>query len=360
MVSYEVDFLAVGKGERSGDAIALRYEIDGNYTIHVVDGGDEASGSALVSHINAYYGRPWFVDHVVLTHADDDHSSGLLEVIRSFAVGAIWMNRPWLYAAEIVHLFRDSRFTVSGLERRLKEDYPILIEIDQIAAARGIPVYEVFQGAQIGSFSVLSPTRQRYLELIPQFSRTPEAAQAAQQGLGVRNVLAQTYRATVDWIFETWGRETLEEDVETTASNESSVVQLADLSDHKLLLTGDAGVQSLHEAANFAEMIGFALPGLRFMQVPHHGSRHNVSPSVLNRWLGQPVPRDAPPRCTAFASVAANDRERPRKKVVNAFTRRGAPVHVAKGVNKRHSHNMPDRDGWVRSEPLEFSERVEP
>jgi hypothetical protein len=297
------------------------------------------------------------MDHVVLTHADDDHSSGLREVIRSFVIGAIWMNRPWLYAAEIIHLFRDSRFTVGGLERRLKEDYPILLEIDHIAAAKGVPVYEVFQGAQIGGFSVLSPTRARYLELIPQFSRTPEAAQAADQGLGVGNLLAQTYRASVD--SETWGRETLEEDVETTASNESSVVQLADLSDHKLLLTGDAGVQSLHEAASFAEMIGFTLPGLRFMQVPHHGSRHNVSPSVLNRWLGQPVPRDAPPRSTAFASVAANDRERPRKKVVNAFTRRGAPVHVTKGATKRQSHNMPDREGWSRSKPLEFSERVE-
>jgi hypothetical protein len=47
MVSYEVDFLAVGEGERSGDAIALRYGIDGDYTIHVVDGGDEAAGRAL-------------------------------------------------------------------------------------------------------------------------------------------------------------------------------------------------------------------------------------------------------------------------------------------------------------------------
>jgi beta-lactamase superfamily II metal-dependent hydrolase len=359
MTQYELDFLAVGEGERSGDAIALRYGDGGAYTIHVVDGGDEAAGKALVGHLKAYYGNPSYIDHVVLTHADDDHSSGLREVINAFAVGAIWMNRPWLHAREIIHRFRDSRFTIDGLENRLRKDYPILVEIEQMAAKRGIPVYEAFRGAQIGSFIILSPTRERYLQLIPQFSRTPEAAQAVQQGLGLSGLLTQAYRASVEWIAEAWGSETLEEDVETSASNESSLVQFANLDGHKLLLTGDAGVQSLHEAADFAEMAGFALPGPRFVQVPHHGSRHNVSPSALNRWLGDPVRRDAPPRTTAFASAAADDDEHPRKKVVNAFTRRGALVHVTKGTKKRHQHNMPDRHGWIASQPLEFSDRVE-
>jgi beta-lactamase superfamily II metal-dependent hydrolase len=358
MIQYELDFLAVGQGERSGDAIALRYGDNGAYTIHVVDGGDEAAGKALVDHIKAYYGNPSFIDHVGLTHADDDHSSGLREVINSFAIGAIWMNRPWLYASEIIHLFRDDRFTVAGLERRLREDYPILVEIEQIATRRGIPVYEVFQGKQVGSFTVLSPARDRYLGLIPQFSRTPVAAQAAQQALGLGGLLTQAYRAGLEWVAETWGYETLEEDVETSASNQSSVVQLANLGGHKLLLTGDAGVQSLHEAADFAELMGFALPGLEFIQVPHHGSRHNVSPSTLNRWLGDLVPRGTPPRTTAFASVAAVDDEHPRKKVVNAFTRRGARVHVTKGLPKCQPYGTPDR-GWVRSEPLEFSDEVE-
>jgi beta-lactamase superfamily II metal-dependent hydrolase len=355
MLQYEIDFLAVGEGERSGDAIALRYGDNGAYTIHVVDGGDEAAGKGLVGHIKRYYGNPSYIDHVVLTHADDDHSSGLREVVNCFAVGAIWMNRPWLYAAEIVHLFQDSRFTIPGLERRLREDYPILVEIEQIAASRGIPVYEVFQGAQVGSFIVLSPMRHRYLELIPQFSRTPEATQV---GLGLGGLLTQAYRAGLEWIAETWGKETLQEDVETSASNESSVVQVADLGGHKLLLMGDAGVQSLHEAADFAERLGFGLPGVQFMQVPHHGSRHNVSPSALNRWLGEPVPRGTPPRTTAFASVAAEDDEHPRKKVVNAFARRGAPLHVTKGLTKWHYYGTLER-GWDRSEPLEFSERVE-
>jgi hypothetical protein len=313
----------------------------------------------LVRHINAYYGSPGFIDHVVLTHADDDHSSGLREVIQSFDVGAIWMNRPWLYSDEIIESFQDRRLTVAGLERRLREDYPILVEIEEVAMGRGIPVFEAFQGGQVGDFLILSPTRYRYLQLIPQFSRTPEAAEAGQQGLGLGDALGKALRAGLAWIAETWGRETLEEDVETSASNESSVVQFADFGGRKLLLTGDAGVQSLHDSADYADMLRLGLPGLRFLQVPHHGSRHNVSPSVLNRWLGEPVPRGAPTQTTAFASVAADDEEHPRKKVVNAFTRRGAPVHVTKGTNKRHHHNMPDREGWTTSEPLAFSNEVE-
>lgn len=35
---FEVDFLNVGNG-KSGDAIPIRYSIDNNTRIHVVDGG---------------------------------------------------------------------------------------------------------------------------------------------------------------------------------------------------------------------------------------------------------------------------------------------------------------------------------
>jgi len=357
-MQYEIDFLPVGKEERSGDALALRYGNNGVYTIQVVDGGDEAAGEGLVRQINAYYGSPTFIDHVVLTHADDDHSSGLREVIRSFKVGALWMNRPWLYADEIIHLFRDTRFTVDGLKRRLKQDYPILAEIEQIAESKGVPIFEAFRGARVGEFRILSPSRQRYLELIPQFSRTPEPAQAVRVWSQPAGMLARAVRAGVEWIAESWGKETLEEDVETTASNESSVVQFADLGGRRVLLTGDAGAQSLHEAADFAAVLGIDLPGVRFIQVPHHGSRHIVSPSALNRWLGEPLGTGESRQSTAFASVAAEDDERPRKKVTNAFIRRGAAVHVTKGVTKHHYHDMPDR-GWSRSVPLEFSDQVE-
>ncbi|NJM55078.1 MAG: DUF1501 domain-containing protein [Verrucomicrobiae bacterium] len=53
---YEIDMLPVGSGEKSGDAIALRYgnSTDG-YKVMVVDGGTLESGEKLVEHIKNNY-----------------------------------------------------------------------------------------------------------------------------------------------------------------------------------------------------------------------------------------------------------------------------------------------------------------
>lgn len=377
MTGFEIDFLAVGDGERSGDAIALRYGENGAYAIHAVDGGDKKTGERLVEHICKYYGNPRRIDHVVVTHGDDDHSSGIRTLIRNFEIGAIWMNRPWLYAAELVPHFKDTRYTVEGLARRLRSDFSILAEIEDLAAESGVPVSEAFQGAQIGAFRVLSPSRYRYLSLVPHFGRTPAPTIQQPGARRPTSLLGQPFGASIrsgasgplaraaeavqsglEWVAENWGWETLSEEVETTASNESSVIQFANIDGRKILLTGDAGVVSLHEAATYARSQGVDLPGLWFVQVPHHGSRRNVSPSSLDRWLGPPVVEGKTRDTIAFASVGKGSETHPRRKVANAFIRRGAKVHVTKGQDKRLGFSMPER-GWSPSVPLDFSNHVE-
>lgn len=353
-MAYELDFLPVGDNGRSGDAIALRYVQDGRWVIHVVDSGDLAAGETMVSHINKYYGNPKRIDAVVLTHPDDDHSSGLRHVIDSFPeIGGIWMNRPWLYAAELLPLFKDPRFTVEGLARRLREDFPIMAEIEDMAAKQRIPIYEAFQGTRIGAFTVLSPSRARYIASVPQFGRTPAAALPAPKSLAA--TILEAAKKAAEWVAESWGFETLSEDVETSATNETSLVQYGVLDSHAMLLTGDAGIVSLKEAA---ALMG-RTPGLRFMQVPHHGSRRNVSPSVLDFWLGAKLGQGETRNISAFASAAKEADTHPRKKVVNAFMRRGAQVHATKGQTKCHYNGTDQRPTWVASVPLEFSNMVE-
>ena len=41
---YEIDFLPVGSGERSGDAICVRCGSPGDYKVMVYDGGTKESG----------------------------------------------------------------------------------------------------------------------------------------------------------------------------------------------------------------------------------------------------------------------------------------------------------------------------
>jgi beta-lactamase superfamily II metal-dependent hydrolase len=222
---------------------------------------------------------------------------------------------------------------------------------------RGIPVYEAFQGGRIGQFTVLAPSRARYLRLLPDFDKTPERKTTADSGGGLLGHLVETARAVARWVTESWNGETLSEHPEaTSASNESSLVQMAVIDNHQLVLTGDVGPEGLHEAAQYAEYLhGRLVP--RFLQMPHHGSRRNVTPSALDRWLGPIKARGSASIGTAFCSAARLDEDHPRKKVVNAFMRRGYEVHVTNGRQIYHQYAMSRTGSSLTPEP--FSTQVE-
>ena len=90
-----------------------------------------------------------------------------------------------------------------------------------------------------------------------------------------------------------------------------------------VLLTADVGPVGLDEAADFAATLRLNRP--RFVQIPHHGSRHNVTPAVLDRWLG-PKKAQGTRIGIAFCSIGANKPDYPRGQVKNAFIRRGYEV----------------------------------
>lgn len=156
-------------------------------------------------------------------------------------------------------------------------------------------------------------------------------------------------------LFENWDIETLAEDSITSASNESCVVQYAVLGDKPVLLTADVGPIGLTEAANYAAQLGLNRP--KFVQVPHHGSRHNVTPSVLNTWLGPKQPQGAVIG-SAFCSVGSNKDDYPRKQVTNAFMRRGFKVYSTRTKWLSH-YNGPGHTGMVPAVAEEFAHEVE-
>lgn len=349
MNSYglEIDFLQVGDGERSGDAIALRYgNLLTGYEVMVIDGGNKASGEALVRHITGEYNTT-AVGHVVNTHPDGDHSSGLTEVLRYLDVKNLWMHRPWAYSAGLLNHFRDPRFTAGGLESRLREALDAAHELEEMAVARRIPISEPFQGATIGPFTVLSPQRDWYLrELVPNFERTPAPKRS------IPALVGAPFRAAADvasWVAESLNFETLSEDGETSAQNESSVVLYGDFGGNGVLFTGDAGRLALTRAIAYAAALGISLLGLNCVQIPHHGSRRNVSPPVLNRITAQ----------IALVSVAPKSTTHPRRKVTNAFRRRGARVFRTNGGLLNYTINWPRRAGIFDAPEVPFYDRVE-
>lgn len=343
----EIDFLQVGDGERSGDAIALRYRSQlAGYEVMIIDGGNKESGAALVEHVRRVYGTNT-VQNVLNTHPDGDHSSGLTEVLEQLDVKNLWLHRPWNYAAGLLDRFRDPRFTAGGLEARIREALDAAHKLEQMARARRIPIYEPYEGMSIGPFLVLSPNARWYLnDLVPNFARTPDAKQ---QPAGILSPFFKAATEAVEWVAETLNFETLDESGETSAQNESSVVLYGVFNGKGVLFTGDAGRQGLTRAILYAQSIGISLRNLECIQIPHHGSKRNVSPSVLNQMMGR----------IALVSVATKSSTHPRRKVTNAFKRRGARVFRTNGSFLNFVIGLPRRFDVFDAPEIPFYDRVE-
>lgn len=338
----EIDFIGV-ETSKSGDAIAVRYSCEGLLGIHVIDGGYIDTGSQIVEKINTYYNSN-HIDNVILTHPDRDHANGLRFVLENCSVGALWMNRPWLYAEELISRF-PSYSSVSALKSKLKSAYPASAQLEEIAQERNIIIKAPFQGEKIGPFYVLSPTKARYLDLIVASDKTPQASNESLLSDSFE-ALSKALRSMASFVKAAWGEEYFPASG-TSSENEMSVVQYAFIDNKKIILTGDTGRDGLNEAADYSPNVGLSLPGVNLFQVPHHGGRHNVSTEVLDRWLGPRGPDSTLlPTWSAVCSSAKADEDHPRKSVIRAIIHRRGHFAATEGMDICWSTGI-SRVGWT-------------
>lgn len=366
-LNCEVEFLPVGTGAKAGDAIVVRYGDDASYKLMLVDGGHAETGAKIVDHLRTYFGPCPVLEHVVLTHSDGDHASGIRKVLEDVPVRHLWMHIPWLLAENSRDLFADKRWTSAGLERAVRAEYSIISEIFDLALEKGCQIHLPFEGQDIGPFRVMSPTALAYRFLLPQFEKTPEpdvhAIKDAHWWLGkessLRKFLEAAKAAVHGWISEGWYDERLQDGGVTSASNETSVVLYGTFGSKRVLLTGDAGLNALTWSADYADRTGLPLQQFTFVQIPHHGSRRNVGPTILNRLLGPIVPEGTPARFSAFVSAPPNDASHPRRIVLNAFKRRGGSIVATQGRSKIHYGGFARRSGYGSADELPFYTVVE-
>lgn len=341
----QIDFLPVDSGEKSGDAIAFRYGDFSErslYQVVVIDGGTKDSGNRLVEHIQKHFGTN-HVDLVVCTHPDADHASGLRQIMNQCSVGELWIHKPWDHSTHICDLFHDGRITDNSLTERLQKAYTYAYELVRLAEEKGVDVREPFAGrtSEDGAITVLGPTTDYYRDLIPDFARSPQAK-------GILEKAYSSFEKAITWVQEALDIETLGEGGETSAENRSSAVLLVRFANKKFLFTGDSGIESLKNVIDFANEEGIDISHVDFFQIPHHGSKRNISPSILDSI-----------RCsTAFVSASKDAPKHPAKKVTNALLRRNAKVYKTNGVTLGHSHNA-QRVGWGPAEVVPFYNQVE-
>lgn len=363
-MAYEIDFVGSPKVEKDYDAIAFRYWSPGEnrWIVCVFDGGTSEVGDVLSEHIGAYYlkGLPKNIDMVFCSHPHLDHASGLKSILQNYSVRYLVMNRPWLYLDELYEKVKDGRITKESLERTLREKYKVVDDLETLAGKQKnckiIP--GLTQSCLFPTMSIVSPTCEFYIQSLVDSTKTP-AMDSATESKSAQSFAQNAFRALGKWLKAIWGEDDIREGETTSAENESSIVLRVHPEDNEpFLLLGDVGCKGLTAAMDFADKNSIPLDKCNFVQVPHHGGRHNVSPSVLDRLIGHKVAKGTNPTKVAFVSVGKNS-DHPRKCVSNAFINRGCSMYVSSGITLCHHCGKVPARGWATAKAVSFSDEVE-
>lgn len=344
---FEVDFLPIEKtgelGSKSGDAICMRLtESNGGATKTVViDGGYGHRGDQMVDHIRTWYDTER-VDLVISTHPDQDHVNGLGSILDAFAVVELLIHNPHNHAGDAS--------TFSNIE--------VVDALLGLAEEKGVTVTEPFAGlTRFGDqVRVLGPTQGCYTELVAEhLAEVVSGENAARLSAATRRGVVAKAAELLDRVVSMLPVETLDEDGETGPRNNTSVVTLVTSYDgERMLFTGDAGIPALNAAWDQYEAHVGAFPDypVDFFQAPHHGSKRNLAPSVLNRIFGAPGGNLLAP--TSFISSAKGDTKHPSPRVTNALQRRGVSVYATESKNLVHmSDGMTMRPGYVKAPAIQ-------
>lgn len=373
-MGYEIDFLPVGSGEKSGDAIAARWGCLGagrtDQRVIVIDGGTKEAGYALVHHVQDYY-RTNEVDCVICTHCDADHASGLSVVVEKLSVGALLMHGPWEHAKEIRKLFIDEPVAVRRLMRRIEDGLEAAHDLWELAVRKNIRIVEPFSAPVLSApvvptlpeVTVLGPDREWYEHLVSNFRCLPQTqppfavplAAPPQQVSAVPDPsesIAAYERSKALFPFAPIGNtsgpqtaQTLDHSGTTSAENNSSAIVFLAICGHKMLFTGDAGTEALSRAISHGRALRFDFSDLELFHVPHHGSENNLDPHVLDKFGS---------RVAVVSAAPDGAPKHPSSKVTNALIGRGTAVYATRGQAFCYSLNAPPRPGWSPATPVPY------
>ena len=354
-MAFEIDLLPVGSEKKSGDCIAMRYGdlVKGKekQTVIVVDGGYAGTWKdKLKPFLRKYYNceinGKLHIDIVILSHPDLDHLSGLVEMAKDedVEIGRIMMHRPW--EELLPSWFRDGRITKDSLKDRLGDAFEKAKELDDVTKNVTKPKLNVGKCNHKGaSITILGPTSEFYKTCIANCEKTP------QQANNVVNLpQSQSLKKSIDFEPYIEGEIKWYDDENTSAINESSLIILFEYDGVKVLLTGDAGKKGLTKAINYAHLKGIKLNDCNIIKMPHHGSRKNVNPSIMDAFVGSEM---------LFYSCASDDLgHHPSKRLINLMKEKGFKQYSTSGKTLHWGKNAPDR-GWKSASGYDCFDEIE-
>lgn len=346
--SLEIDFLPVGGASKSGDCILLRY---GNLlrgkdqqTVIMIDGGFSDTAETSKRYLKDYYNcsrnGKYHIDYMFLSHPDSDHVNGLVELLKDDEISLDYLIAavPWDEATPA--WYSDGRITKNSLEKRLEDAFNKLMELQQAAKEKGAKLLGLkdlkkLQLPMEARITILGPEVDFYNTCIANCPKSPDQSEEVR-------VMSESSKPSHDNEEDYVPGQKIEWDYSETTSpiNESSLVFLFEYDGIKMLFCGDAGRNSFKEVFKRIDDANIKIDDINIIKMPHHGSRHNVTPEIIDKLAGNK------PSCY-ISCVDGQEGHHPSKRLVNLLREKGLKVYKTAGKGLCWRHNIDIRQGWT-------------
>ena len=351
---YEIYFQTLG----NADSIFVRCHTQGVKTNVLIDGGRKTHADAVRSFLRGRGESE--IHHLVCSHHHADHAGGLIQLVED---KTLTIHRAWVNTAEIMADRADlGAYAARGygkLVETLRASKQTQTELIGAINKRGITLSVPWSGQAIGPLIVLSPTPDFYQQQLDKIKQ--ESLAKALNDRYLRKQLKDMFEVTFgNQVL--YGKQASEDEEEsgelgadpTSPENEVATVlclpwTTADNTKRYDLLTADAGTEALKSIMTISEAGNHFLKGLSWMQLPHHGSRRNLTEAILDYFKPK----------VSFVSAEGGPKH-PSKQLINAVNVRNGEVYSthypdkaeAKGSWLRHHHGTVPDVGTVPATPL--------
>lgn len=315
-MKYSIRFIGVSRDKctNNADAIIINWKDEKQEKIVLFDTGYKAHGEKIVEVLkNEYFSNTKNnIDSIIVSHYDKDHIGGAKYILENVNVEKLYINQPWNLTLEN----NDEDLTEKMQQEyfhSLKESYNDAFEIIKLAECKGTKVFDAYQNISIdGRLFVASPSKKMVYE----------AACTSNESIDSElDLICENENSNVDI-------NGLLINPKTTKINESSIVIVGNMIDEQFILTADAGQDGLNNAINCIKENGIDIEGLKLVQIPHHGSKENLTSEIFTYlFSNKPI---------AIISLAQD--KNPDEKILDICKKNDIRVERTKGEDFKYSN----------------------
>lgn len=329
---YEIEMLPLG----DADCILLTEWVPGQKQekyFTLIDGGLKRNYPYIRDFLKAHEVKT--IQNLVSSHPDVDHVNGLVALVEEeqFTIEHAWVHDPAQHT--------DIAETQRTLEKVAAEGNRAFYKLASLRASAAlltalqarptITLHEPFSDddSYIGSLTVCGPTREYYREQLRRF-RDRDAFWSDEEAIK-RADCSIDYQKIAGCLLP-------QNPPPPSPENSTSLVCKLRYGRQTLLFTGDASVEAINQAVQYGR-----IEHCQWMQIPHHGSRKNMSQEIVD--MLRP----------GKAFVSADGIKHPASEVVAAFHACSCSVFSThrSTIPLWHSvGHVPDRPEYANMAPL--------